>query len=153
MLHSPLGSLARHTKAVCVHKWELCVCVCVCVRDILFPSHVTETKYCLLLQAMYKSICIYTHIYCWHVAIVDGASSDAAVKLHWVVNQWLYFIVFDIAFYRLKKFTFIRSRKLTDIVDNSVMPAWKWLMLNFWTGLPWKGNVTCSNAALYVLLW
>lgn len=111
-----------------------------------------QTKYCLLLQVVYRYVYIYTHIYCWCVATVDEAISDVAVKLHRVVNQWLYFIVFDIAFYRLKKFTFIRSRKLTDIVDNSVMPAWKWLMLNFWTGLAWKGNVTCSNAALYVLL-
>lgn len=32
-------------------------------------------------------------------------------------------LFFDITSYRLKKFTFIRSRKLTDIVDNSVMPV------------------------------
>lgn len=111
-----------------------------------------QTKYCLLLQAVYKYVYICTHIHCWHVAAVDGGSFNAAVKSHWVVNQWPYFIGFYIAFYRLKKFTFIKSRKLTDTVDNSVMPAWKWLMLNFWTVLPWKGNVTCSNAALYILL-
>lgn len=101
--------------SVLTHLWKVS-----CDHSILQNwAWGNQTKYCLLLLAVYT----YIQRYCWLVAIVDRASSDASVKLRWVINQWPYFIVFDITVYRLKKFTFIRSRKLTDIADNSVMPV------------------------------